>query len=206
MEVLYATSSRKDTRSPMPSSLTTPRPVEPAVPLATPPRLDLLASVTDHRLPTLLAACLVAVATGAKSYAVIAEFIADAAVTILTELGIELRRRPSEATIRRTLNSVDVDLLDRVLGAWMWTATAVVAGRRIIAIDGKTVRGARAPSDPTSKAPHLVSALDHATGTVLGQLQISGKSNEIPALRDLLDQFDLTDTLVTADAHPDCNS
>lgn len=183
MEVLYATSSRKDTRSPMPSSLTTPRPVEPAAPLATPPLLDLLASVTDHRLPTLLAACLVAVATGAKSYAVIAEFIADAAVTILTELCIELRRRPSEATIRRTLNSVDVDLLDRVLGAWMWiaTATAVVAGRRFIAIDGKTVRGARTPSDPTSKALHLVSALDHATGTVLGQLQISAKSNEIPA-------------------------
>jgi hypothetical protein len=64
----------------------------------------------------LLAACLVAMATGAKSYAAIAEFIVDSAVTILAELGIELRRRLSEATIRRTLNNVGADLLDQVLG------------------------------------------------------------------------------------------
>lgn len=35
---------------------------------------------------------------------------------------------------------------------------------------------------------------------MLGQLQITSKSNEIPALRDLLDQFNLTNTLVTMEA------
>lgn len=45
-----------------------------------------------------------------------------------------------------------------------------------------------------------MSALDHGSGTVLGQVQIAAKSNEIPAVRDLLDQFDLSGTLVTADA------
>jgi hypothetical protein len=81
----------------------------------------------------------------------------------------------------------------------MWTATAVVGDRRIIAIDSKTARGARIPSDPASRAPHLVSALDHPTGTVLGQLQAAAKSNEIPALRDLFDQFDPAETLVTVE-------
>ena len=56
--------------------------------------------------------------------------------------------------------------------------------RRVIAIDGKTVRGARTAADGC--APHLVAALDHATGTVLGQLATAAKSNEIPTVRTLL--------------------
>ncbi len=82
----------------------------------------------------------------------------------------------------------------------MWTATSVVEDRRVIAVDGKAIRGARTPSDPASTAPHLVSAFDHATGTVLGQLQVTAKSNEIPAARELLGQLDVKGALVTCDA------
>src|SRR5664279_736587 len=70
------------------------------------------------------------------------------------------------------------------------------AGRRVIAFDGKTMRGARTPAG----APHLVAAFDHAAGAVVGQLAVSAKSNEIPALRDLLESMDITDSVVTADA------
>jgi len=73
--------------------------------------------------------------------------------------------------------------LDQVIGAFVWTRTHDVAGRRVIAIDGKTVRGARTAG---TVAPHLVAAFDHATGTVLGQVAVAAKSNEIPAVRDLL--------------------
>ena len=82
----------------------------------------------------------------------------------------------------------------------MWTRTATINDRRIIAVDGKTVRGAGALSDPHSRAPHLLAAYDHAGGTVLGQLQIDAKANEIPALRRMLDQFDLNGCVVAADA------
>jgi hypothetical protein len=58
----------------------------------------------------------------------------------------------------------------------MWTRTSMVAGRRVIAIDGKTTRGARTATDP---APHLVAAMDHATAVVLGQLAVTAKSNEL---------------------------
>jgi hypothetical protein len=61
-----------------------------------------------------------------------------------------------------------------MIGAFMWTRVA--GGHRVIAIDGKTVRGARTA---TTAAPHLVSAYDHTSGTVLGQLATSAKSNEI---------------------------
>ena len=49
-------------------------------------------------------------------------------------------------------------------------------------------------------APRLVAALDHNAGVVLGQLAITTKSNDIPAVQGLLEYFDLTDVVVTIDA------
>jgi hypothetical protein len=39
------------------------------------------------------------------------------------------------------------------------------------------------------KAPHLVAALAHGIGAVLGQVAVDAKSNEIPAVRELLKAF-----------------
>ncbi len=70
--------------------------------------------------------------------------------------------------------------------------------RLIIAIDGKTVRGAK---HRNGKAPHLVAALAHGIGAVLGQVAVHAKSNEIPAVRDLLKTFaDLAGAVITMDA------
>src|SRR5665647_1395730 len=60
----------------------------------------------------------------------------------------------------------------------MRTRVGLLGGQRVIAIDGKTVRGAKAAA---KVAPHLVAALDHTLGVVLGQVQVAVKSNEIPA-------------------------
>ena len=62
---------------------------------------------------------------------------------------------------------------------------------------GKTMRGARQGQVP---APHLLAALDHATGAVLTQQRVADKSNEIPALRELLEPLDLDGAVITADA------
>ena len=50
------------------------------------------------------------------------------------------------------------------------------------------------------RAPHLLSALDHATGVVLTQARVADKSNEIPALKELLEPLDLGGAVVSADA------
>ena len=62
---------------------------------------------------------------------------------------------------------------------------------------GETMRGARQGQVP---APHLLAALDHATGAVLTQQRVADKSNEIPALRELLEPLDLDGAVITADA------
>jgi len=188
----------------MSSSPAAPCPVE-STRLARPGLLELLEQVSDprsrrgvrHRFVVIVAVALSAVLAGARSFTAIGEWVADADVCVLSKLGIAATRRPCEATIRRALARVDGEQLDAVLGAWMRTRIGVLGGRRVIAIDGKTVRGARAGGQV---APHLVAALDHGLGVVLGQVQVAAKSNEIPALRTLLEAFDLVGAVITADA------
>src|SRR5205814_4874182 len=93
---------------------------------------------------------------------------------------------------------VSPGVLDQVLGTWLWTRAVRAGGRLVIAIDGKTVRGAK---NKDGKAPHLVAALAHGIGAVLGQAAVTAKSNEIPAVRDLLKAFaSLASAVVTIDA------
>lgn len=153
-----------------------------------------------HALPVILAVAIAAVLAGARSFTAIGEWVGDQADQTLAALGAPGPDRPSESAIRRLLARLDANLLDRVVGAWMWTRTAVVAGRRVIAVDGKTVRGARSRGSAGQPAPHLVAAFDHSAGTVLGQLAVGTKSNEIPTVRTLLGCFDLAGTVVTLDA------
>ena len=87
---------------------------------------------------------------------------------------------------------------NRVLGAWLHTRAVRAGGRLVIAIDGKTVRGAKSKG---GRAPHLVAALAHGIGAVLGQVAVDEKSNEIPAVRELLKAFaDVAGAVFTIDA------
>jgi len=87
--------------------------------------------------------------------------------------------------------------LDTHVRSWFCTRTGTIEGRTVIGVDGKTMRGARAGKDP---APHLLAALDQATGTVLARARVADKSNEIPTLRELLKPLDLDGVVVSADA------
>lgn len=68
--------------------------------------------------------------------------------------------------------------------------------RAAVAVDGKTSRGARAGG---GLAPHLVAAVTH-TGVVLGQRQVSQKSNEITVFQPLLRDLPLAGVVITTDA------
>lgn len=147
----------------------------------------------QHCLAHLLAVGVRAVMAGARSFAAIGEWVAAHPQASLTGV-LGSGRVLDESTFRRVFARVDADVLAGVLGAWLWTCTAVVGGRRVIAVDGKTIRGARRRDEP---APHLVAALDQGSGAVLGQLAVAANSNEIPAVRTLLAGFDLTGLVVT---------
>jgi len=138
------------------------RPLMPSSPNAAAVRiqylLDLLAQVPDprkkrgrrHALASLLAVGIAAVIAGSKSFAAIGQWAADAGPEALAALGAA-RGPADESTFRRTFSLVSADVLDRVLGAWLHTRAVRAAGRLVIAIDGKTVRGAKGKD---KKAPH----------------------------------------------------
>ncbi|MFE7359086.1 ISAs1 family transposase [Streptomyces sp. NPDC057543] len=149
-----------------------------------------------HPVGALIAVAVCAVLAGARGFTAIGEWARDAGAAAMTRLGLE-RGSVDESTLRRLFARLDADRLDVLLGAWAATRCALVAGRRVIALDGKTVRGAR---DGDASAPHLVAALAHGSGAVVGQVAVSEKSNEIPAARDLLGLLDLHGAVVTMDA------
>jgi len=150
-----------------------------------------------HGLPGIVAVALAAVVAGARSFAAIGQWASELTAAQLAVLGLSREVAPDASTFRKVFARLDAAALDQLAGAFVWVSTRVAGGRRVIAIDGKTVRGARTASNA---APHLVSALDHASGTVLGQLAVAAKSNEIPAVRTLLAGFDLAGVVVTVDA------
>jgi len=167
--------------------------------------VSVLAGVADprarrgvrHRLVTILGLAVCAVLAGARSFTAIAEWAADADEVTLAELGAA-GVVPCESTIRRTLQRLDADDFDRRAGTWAQQRTMPPPGRRrLVAVDGKTLRGSASGADP---GRHLLAALDHAHGVVLGQADVQAKTNEIPMLPVLLDRIELSGAIVTADA------
>jgi len=118
-----------------------------------------------------------AVVAGSRSFVAIAEWAAAATPHALDKLGIP-GRGASESTIRRTLQRLDADGLDVILGAWAALHHDVDPEQmQVIALDGITLRGARGPD---GRGRHLLAALTHDTTIVLGQRDVDRKTDEIP--------------------------
>jgi predicted transposase YbfD/YdcC len=149
-----------------------------------------------------LAVSAAAVLAGARSVTAIAEWAADAPGPVLAALGVRrdpLTRRchvPGEATIRRVLARVDGDAVDVTVGAWLADRLRPPRHRRVLAVDGKTLRG----SARDGHQVHLLAALDHHDGAVLAQREVPAATNEIAEFQPLLAGLDLAGALITADA------
>lgn len=105
---------------------------------------------------------------------------------------------PSESTFRRTLQRLDAGAFDDLAGAWAQRATVPGPGqRRVIAVDGKTLRGSASGAEP---GDHLLAGLDHAHGAVLAQVEVGAKTNEIPMCPILLDRIEITGAVIIAGA------
>ncbi len=148
-------------------------------------------------LLTLIAAAL---ASGQPHGRAIGQWVHEHADALGDVLAGAPGRIPSEATLRRALQAVDVVALDAGIAA-LWPATdqpvtAESAGTLVgVAIDGKAVRGVRAHG----RVIHLVSVVRH-DGRVLAQAAVADKTNEITAAPRLLADQPLQDRVVTMDA------
>ena len=155
-----------------------------------------------HQLATVLAIALAAQLCGVSGVVPIAEFATRlnqrqlGAVRAWIARGERRRVAPGQTTFFRVLSSVDPDALDRVLRDW---AASHCDPGGALALDGKRVRGASRQMPGTENC-HLIAALEHGSGLVCGQVQVADKTNEIPAVRNLLGELELSGRIVTADA------
>jgi predicted transposase YbfD/YdcC len=151
-----------------------------------------------HSITTSLALAVCAVLAGCRSFTAIGEWVANASEQVLAALEVG-GCAPCESTIRRVLGRLDGDELDCAIGGWATARTEPSAGtRRALAIDGKTVRGSGSSGQ---NARHLLAAIDHRGGVVLGQVDVESKTNEITRFSSLCEGIsNLTDAVVTADA------
>lgn len=177
--------------------------------------LSRLGTLPEHRMArgirhgtaSIIAVAVVAVLSGAKSFVAVGELAADLPQEVLARLGCKfhpIRRcyiAPSEPTIRRHLQAIDADALDRVVGSWLADEAGKghVPGELVgIAVDGKALRGSRTGDE---RATFLFAGMLHESGTVIAQTQVDSKTNEIKAMRPLFaDRESLAGTVVTADA------
>lgn len=152
-----------------------------------------------HQQVAVLAIAICAVLSGCRSFSAIGEWAADLSQRLLKRLGCRrdpVTKRyipPSEPTLRRSLQSVDPDEVDEAIGVWLVEQQSGEA----ISIDGKTLCGAVGED---GKAIHLIAAFLHKEGIVIAQKQVDGKSNEITAVKPLLDPLHIEGKVITLDA------
>jgi predicted transposase YbfD/YdcC len=169
----------------------------------------------DHPVAVVLALVAAATVAGSRGYTAMSGWVADVPTGILDGLYARVDARPvgrpSRSTLWRVCTDTDTDVLDAVIADW---TAAQRAGQTNLAptstdtptqvrLDGKTVRGA---VDADGEQLHLLSALagppqPGAATVVIAQAPTDGaKTTEPATARALLQNLDLRDVTVTADA------
>jgi hypothetical protein len=173
------------------------------------PFVSLLAEIEDprraegklYRLPHVVLFAILAIVAGANSYRRIHSFIDVHLAELRDAFGIKWRNAPAYTTIRGILQQLDpvsVEVAFRRHAAALNDA-AQVEGQRHVAVDGKTLRRSF-DNFHDRRAAHMLSAFASDTALVLAHLDCDEKSNEIPAVQNLLGVLGLAGAVVTVDA------
>lgn len=106
---------------------------------------------------------------------------------------------PSHDTFQRVMGIIDPKSLQQLQLEWneYLTTNNGEGLKKILNIDGKTMRGSRTED---KKPLHVVSAYCDEDGFCLGQNVVKEKENEIVAIPELLDTLQIKGYLVTIDA------
>jgi hypothetical protein len=121
-----------------------------------------------------------------------------AARVAVFDLRVGERGKFVSRAIRTYVSAMDVETAFREHAADLNLAPAG-AGARVIAFDGKTLKGSFDNFNDI-KAKQVLTAFAVDTALVLAHIEIDEKSNEIAAVQKLLEELDLAGHIVTGDA------
>ncbi|GAC1435559.1 MAG: ISAs1 family transposase [Ktedonobacteraceae bacterium] len=149
-----------------------------------------------YDLPFLLTCLVAALLCNCNHSEAVGQWCQDHHLLLIRLFGPRPFLCPTGALYRWLLPQLDASALEQVLATWV-QATAVAQSDDPIALDGKTVRGARTGEHV---APHLLSFRTHHSQETLLQVRVDEKTNEIPVAQALLPTLPLGGRVCTADA------
>lgn len=158
--------------------------------------LQLLGKVPDHRkgqgklhrLDHILFLSVVAQLMGASNYTEIWVWIKKHIQSdkIKKLLGVEFIRTPARSAISEILAQVDYKELEKVFRVWI-NELVDTSDMSQLAVDGKAMNGS---SVNAKRSTEVLNAVLADSGIILAHKKIADKSNEVPALRELIDELD----------------
>jgi len=158
------------------------------------PRID---RCKAHLLEDIILLTIIAVICGCESWETIEEF-GKSKKEFLREYLQLPNGIPSHDTIERLFKRMNSKAFEKSFMDWS-NAKRIKSQGEFLNIDGKTLRGSK--DEHSGKyAIHLVSAWSYQNRLVLGQVKTAGKSNEIVAVKELLNLLDIKGAIITADA------
>lgn len=149
-----------------------------------------------YELAYLLTCLAAAMLSNRNSTVAVAEWCRDHQDVLEKAFGLRKFYAPDDSLYRKLLPRLDAAQVEAAIGDWI-RATLRAAPDSPIALDGKTVRGAKTPEQ---KAPHLLSFCTHDTQETLLQIRVEEKTNEIPVAFALLPFLPVAGRIYTADA------
>jgi len=165
---------------------------------------DVFAAIPDPRgrrgrryeLPLLLTCLVCALLCNCNPLDAVGQWCADHQPLLRSAFGPRRFLSPSSSLYRKLLPRLSAAAIEWALAAWV-RATRPQGDTEAIALDGKTIRGARSGD---TAAPQVLSVSTHGSAETLIQVPISDKTNEIPVAQALIPYLPLRDRMVTADA------
>lgn len=156
------------------------------------------ASGKRYPLKAMLTLVCVAILCGYRSIKAIAEWGPNYGEEYLDKLGFNEHGYPAQASWYRVLRLVDVELLEAKLRHWVEAILTPVEDERLgLSIDGKTLRVSKKMGAHNS---HVLSAVAHGIGIVVGQWAVDEHTNEIGMIQSVLLDLALEGRVVTTDA------
>lgn len=152
-----------------------------------------------HSLPAMLTAVTCGILCGVRGWTGLAEWLHDLPVDFWHFMGFT-RRPPKKDAFRDLLMRLEPEALETALRGWITVELQLAVGGDglpAISLDGKTLC---ATLRAFSRAVHLLAAVDHQTGYVLGQLRVDQKTNEHKAALELLTTLVLNGRVLVGDA------
>src|ERR671927_75012 len=153
-----------------------------------------------YGLAHLLLFSVLAVLTGATSYRRIRLFIGVHRERLNAAFGARFRRAPAVNTLRALLHALDPAELEAAFRrhAEQLDVVPSAPGRRVVALDGKTLRGSFDHLDDRAAA-QVLSAFAGEAALILAHQEIA-EGDEVAAAQALIEQLGLRGVLFTADA------